>query len=419
MQQNSRWEKRGRVVAGLYRAGMAVLGAALPIFASKGSNLAERLALSGEARSGTIWIHGASVGELTSARTLILALAERFAVVVTSNSLTGRKLIEGWGLPARLAPLDVPGALRRFLAQMRPVVAVTIESEIWPNRARALRVAGVPQVVVGARMSERSAKRWDKMPAVIAPVLAGIDTLSAQDAMTETRLLSLGLQPDALAPRLDLKLLGPSMLQPDPGPRRAETMLAASTHEGEDAVVLDAYLQARQAVPDLRLILAPRHPERADAVEALMRQRGLGAARRSHGEDEAAPVLLADTLGEMRRWYDAAGICVTGGSFTDVGGHTPWEPAAHECAILHGPHVANFTDSYRRLDAAGASLPVTADTLGGALAELAADPAKASVMGVTARQVLVADAGDAAPLIERIAELATQAGNDDIFQRKG
>lgn len=395
------------------------MGALLPVFVARDSSLAERLVLKPSGAPATIWIHGASVGELTSARTLILTLAERFAIIVTANSLTGRDLVESWGVPARLAPLDVPGALRRFLAQIQPVVAVTVENEIWPNRADALRAAGVPQVVVGARMSERSAARWGKMPALIGTVLAGIDTLSAQDAGTEARLLALGLDPAALVPRLDLKLLGPSMVQPVPGPWRAVTILAASTHEGEDEVMLDSYLQARQAVPELRLILAPRHPERGDAVADLMRQRGLEPARRSEGADETAPVLLADTLGEMQRWYDAAGTCVTGGSFVDRGGHTPWEPAAHECAILHGPHVANFGESYRQLDAAEASQAVTSETLGGALTQLAINPSVAQKMGIAARQMLIEQAGDAAPLIARIGRLATQTRNNDISYWKG
>src|SRR5699024_4688608 len=160
-------------------------------------------------------------------------------------------------------------ALARFLDHHRPAVAVTVENEIWPNRAAALRARAVPQIVVGARMSARSATRWARLRGVIGPVLSGIRALSAQDGATETRLIDLGLPPHALLPRLQLKLLGPSqVIPPDDSPTRDTTILAASTHEGEDELILNAFVAARMRVPALRLVLAPRHPHRADAVAA-------------------------------------------------------------------------------------------------------------------------------------------------------
>ena len=327
-------------------------------------------------------------------------------LVVTTNSLTGRDLARQIGWPCALAPLDVPQAVGRFLDRVRPRVMVTVENELWPNRSGMTHARGVAQVVLGARMSERSARRWARLPGLIGPMLARIDALSAQDQGSEARLLQLGLPPDALSARLNLKLLGPAQVMPGAdGPDRARTVLAASTHEGEDALMLDAWAAARAMVPDLRLILAPRHPERGDAVAAMIAARGLDFARRSLGGDAAAPVLLADTLGEMARWYHAAGICITGGSFADHGGHTPWEPAAWRCAILHGPHVANQAADYADLDAAGAAAGTTAATLPGLLAGLAQDPGRQREMGHAARKLLLARAGDPAPLVARIRAL--------------
>ncbi|MFO1137888.1 MAG: glycosyltransferase N-terminal domain-containing protein [Paracoccus sp. (in: a-proteobacteria)] len=392
----------------IWRGGSALAGGVLALAAPFcGADWRERLALTGpKVAPGGIWLHAASVGELTSVRVLASALARDFPLVVTTNSLTGRDLARQIGWPCALAPLDVPQAVGRFLDRVRPRVMVTVENELWPNRSGMTHARGVAQVVLGARMSERSARRWARLPGLIGPMLARIDALSAQDQGSEARLLQLGLPPDALSARLNLKLLGPAQVMPGAdGPDRARTVLAASTHEGEDALMLDAWAAARAMVPDLRLILAPRHPERGDAVAAMIAARGLDFARRSLGGDAAAPVLLADTLGEMARWYHAAGICITGGSFADHGGHTPWEPAAWRCAILHGPHVANQAADYADLDAAGAAAGTTAATLPGLLAGLAQDPGRQREMGHAARKLLLARAGDPAPLVARIRAL--------------
>ena len=385
-----------------------------------GADWRERLALDDEALHppGGVWLHGASVGELTSARGVARALGRDLPLVVTANTATGRNLAadwcrDGWAAEARLAPLDLPGAVERFLDLFAPSVIVTVENEIWPNRAAAARARGIAQVVVGARMSARSAARWGRARRLVGPVLGGIDALSAQDAGSEARLVALGLRPEALMPPLQLKLIDPAAtLAPDPNAARDATFLAASTHPGEDEVVVDAFLRARQAAPDLRLILAPRHPRRADEVAALVRARGLTLSRRSAGQDAVGPggVLLVDVLGEMARWYAAAGVCLTGGSLVDHGGHTPWEPAGHGCAILHGPHVGNAADDYAALDAAGAALAVAPGDLGAAVARLAGDPGRARDMGARARALLRDRAGDPAALVARILDLAHPSG---------
>lgn len=394
----------------IWRGASAVAGVGLRLAAPfAGPELRERLALSGpDVIPGGIWLHAASVGELTSARVLAEALAAEFPLMVTTNSLTGRDLARKLGWTAALAPLDAPQAVARFLARVEPAVLVTVENELWPNRSAMADALGVAQVVVGARISDRSAKRWAKLPGLIRPMLQRIDALSAQDAGTEERLLRLGLPASALGTRLNLKLLAPARIHPpQDGPARSRTVLAASTHEGEDEVVLDAFLTARQAVPDLRLILAPRHPDRGDAVAALIAARGIPVLRRSQGGDLDTGVLLADTLGEMDDWYRAAAICITCGSFTDRGGHTPWEPAAWRCAILHGPHVSNHADDYADLDAAGAA--ELAVDLPAALTALAQDTARQRRMGKAARNLLLTRAGDPAALIARVLDLARGA----------
>lgn len=388
----------------LTRMAGAALDLALRLPASPARRLAQRQAPDG-LPAASIWLHGASVGEITSAAAIITDLARRHAVLVTANTATGRDAAAALGVPAALAPLDTPQALRRFLDQVRPAVAVTIENELWPNRSAALAARGIAQVVIGARLSARSAGRWARLRGTLTPMLSRIDALSAQDAGSEARLLALGLPRAALMGRVNLKRIGPARLAPlPPGPDRARTFLAASTHEGEEAIILDAVSTLGTAAP--RLILAPRHPERFAAVDGMMRARGLSPALRSQGADASAPVLLADSMGEMDRWYAAAGICLTGGSLVPAGGHTPWEPAAHACAILHGPQVGNFAEDYADLDQSGAALAVSAGSLAGTLAGLLTDPDRQTRMGEAARDSLRRSAGDPAAIVDRIDSFA-------------
>ena len=392
----------------LYAVSTRVAEAALRTRARLGGSAAlrERLVTGPLPDPARLWVHGASVGELTSARPVIETLAADLPVLVTANTEAGRQMAAGWGFAARLAPLDMPGALGRFLDAVRPRMNLTLESEFWPLRSRILAQRGVHQTVIGARMSQRSAALWARLPRVIGPMLSRIAALSAQDPASEARLRRLGLRDDAVLPGLDLKLLTPARVTP---PRdtdlRDRTVLAASTHEGEEAAILDGWLAARRARPDLRLILAIRHPARAGEVAALIAARGLQVLRRSQGHADG-PVLLADTLGEMDRWYARAAICVVGGSLVDKGGHTPWEPAAHRCAILHGPHIGNFTDAYAALHDRDAAVLTDAASLADRLAGLTGDPARAHAMGDAARAVLIARAGDPAPLIARLRDLA-------------
>ena len=391
----------------IYRATLGLAGAALRAAAPlAGPDWRQRLALDDPPPPADIWVHGASVGELNSARPVILALAVRHRVLVTANSLTGRAVAAGWGLPARLAPVDVPGAVGRFLDAVRPRLMLTVENEIWPIRAAEARARAIAQAVIGARLSERSARRWGRARGLIAPVLGGLSLMSAQDEGTEARLLSLGLPASALVPRLNLKLLGPASVEAPPeAAARGGVWLAASTHPGEE----EAVLAAQKRLQGLRLILAPRHPARADEVAALIAAHGLAFDRlggREVSQAGSPPVLLIDRLGALDQAYAAAGVCFTGGSLADHGGHTPWEPAAYGCALLHGAHVTNFAADYAALDAAGAARQVDAATLGDAVAHWALDDVARQAAGRAARRALDAAAPDPAGLVARLDALA-------------
>lgn len=383
--------------------------------------LAERLGLGTGPGGDTIWLHGASLGEVTSLRGLVDALRVQpgLRLLITCNSATARAMVAGWGLPGvtvALAPYDAGGAAARLIAGWRPRALIVAENELWPDRLHAASRAGVPVIVVGARMSARSFARWQRLAGLARQLLMLLRHVSPQDEASGARLVQLGLPPDRLGPPLNLKagvVAPPAARAAGRAAGRARVVLAASTHEGEDAGILDAFLSARAAGRFDRLILAPRHPQRAPAIAALIRARGLEVAQRSLGAGlevglevgpEAAPVLLADTLGEMALWYDSAGATVIGGTFADKGGHTPFEPVAHGSAVLHGPSVWNHAAGFAALDAAGAAVPVaTLSKLGEALQAM--DEARQARLAAAAPAALPPE-GDPAPLVALILGLA-------------
>lgn len=377
------------------------------------ADLRERLGRGGPAGTGALWLHAASVGEVAAARPLVEALCARvpgLRAVVTCNTVTGRRAARDWGLAgieARLAPLDYRWAVAAFLRRLRPAALVVVENELWPNRLSLAHARGMPVALVAARLSSRSAARWARASAVLRRLLAPVALAAPHDAASAERLLGLGLPRAALGPAAPLKSVV-ALAPPAPaalaalGYRRAETVLAASTHAGEEGPVLDAFAAARTRRPALRLILAPRHPERGPEIARLIAARGLGHAIRSAGAVPGdAPVYLADTLGEMALWYAAAGLCFVGGSLVAKGGHTPYEPAGFACAILHGPHVENADDAYAALDAAGAAVPVSdAGGLADALAML--DAGEQERLGARARETLAAQ--DIGPLADALVD---------------
>ncbi|OYX44504.1 MAG: hypothetical protein B7Z02_05235 [Rhodobacterales bacterium 32-67-9] len=366
-----------------------------------------------------IWVHAASNGELTSVRGALRSLLDRdpsLTLLVTCNTPTGRDLVAGWGearIETRLAPVDLRPVLRRFLDLWTPAALVIVENELWPERLLASASRGLPVLVIGARMSARSHQLWSRLPGLARHLMAAISWLAPQDDASRGHFVSLGLAPDRLGPTMMLKsAAAPAATGTAPLPfPRARTLLAASTHAGEDEIALDGFLAARRDLPDLQLILAPRHPDRRDGIEAAIRARGLAFATRSRGAEPDAdtPVYLADTLGEMDRWYAGAGITFVGGSLVDRGGHTPFEPAAHGSAIITGPYVSNAAPAYAALFAAGGATKVRdAASLAGAIRTLA-DPGRQARRAEAARSAL-AGFNSGAAIDAFLAALAAETG---------
>ena len=402
----------------IYRAVMGVVGlAAMGLTAVQRLRgrvgpraLSQRLGLVMRASGPVVWLHGASNGELTSARPVVerlLAARPGLLLRVTANTGTAVAMVQDWGLPgvtAGLAPLDTFGAAARVLRRWRPGLLIVVEGEIWPARLAAARKAGVPVALIGARLSARSAAQWARFaPGLMRRSLAGLTFASAQDAGSAARLIALGLPEAAIGPQVMLKAAvrgkdAVAIVAPAP---RDRVLLAASTHPGEEAMILAAFKGARTGF-DL-LILAPRHPRRSAEVAALIRASGLPFGVRSAGAEPQAgiPVYLADTMGEMGQWYGMAGVTVIGGSFGPLGGHTPFEPAAQGSAILHGPHMENFAEAAASLALADGAVAVAPDGLQGALAGM--DGARQAALAAAARGAL--GAGEVGDLVADLLRL--------------
>ncbi|SNS20104.1 3-deoxy-D-manno-octulosonic acid transferase [Antarctobacter heliothermus] len=336
--------------------------------ARDGAGAARKRLSPGPAPEGRfVWLHGASNGELASVQPLLerlVAARPDLRWLVTSNTETGVTLADSWGLPgveARLAPLDLRRPTARLMRDWQVCAHITLESELWPNR---FVTCPGPVLLLGARMTEGTARTWGRFPRLARTVLSHVTLAAAQDSGSAERLIALGLPPSAGGPVTDLKAFFTAPLPPDDSALDAafpvaRTWLAASTHDGDDTIVLSAHALCLKQIPDLRLILAPRHARRAESIAAEAAQMGLTTARRSLGEAPGtAQVYIADTMGEMPLWYARAGRVFIGGTLSDRGGHTPYEPAAYGAALLHGPDTRNFAAAYTRLATAGASLEI-------------------------------------------------------------
>lgn len=379
----------------LYRILLSIFAAAV---LTKG-HVAARLGRGPASPGPHVWFHGASNGELNSARPILVSLVHErpdLNWLVTCNTQTARDMVHGWELPrvsARLAPVDLAWVTKSMMRRWNIQAHISLESEIWPHRI--LTCAG-PTVMLGARMSASTARSWGKLGDLPRRVLAKVSFVSAQDEESLQRLQNLGLPQSAVGPVADLKSLYQKPTAPLPPELsqafdRRKTWLAASTHEGEEAIVLEAHKQALEQDPELRLILAPRHPRRAKEIAAHIEQYGLSYSQRSKDQAATAQVYLADTMGEMAFWYQLAGRVFIAGSLTDRGGHTPYEPAAFGAALIHGPDMHNFGVSAQRLAAAQAAVQIeTADALCAALVGLQTEELQTAA-GQAAQQALRCD----------------------------
>jgi len=334
-----------------------------------------------------LWIHAVSVGEVIAATPLIRVWQTQhpdWAVLVTTTTPTGSAQLRrsfGERVEHVYLPFDLPGAVRRFYARVRPTLGVIMETELWPNLFAEAKRCGIPLLLANARLSERSMRGYAKLRPLVAETLHALDWIAARDAQDVVRFVALGADPCKVEAVGNLKFdldIAPGVRERGHAWRAqfgAERLvwIAASTHPGEDEQVLQAHRKLLEQCPDALLLLAPRHPERADEVARVIQAQGFTLARRSdlnvgansfaHGVSpqmdvrinshlpESVTVLLIDTLGELMDFYAASDVAFVGGSLVAHGGHNPLEPLALGLPVISGEAVFNFAEIYAAMQA--------------------------------------------------------------------
>ena len=353
------------------------------------ARIGERRGISGDIRphGPLVWIHGASVGEVLAAAALIEKLrALNIRILLTSGTVTSAAIVAK-RFPADIihqyVPYDSPRYVARFLDHWRPGLALFIESDLWPNLILASAARRLPMVLINGRMSHRSFPRWRRVAGTISALLGRFDICMAQSHIDAERFTALGsrnvittgnLKLDVPAPPADTAKLERLMSMT----RGRPIIVAASTHPGEEDILLAAHRTLAGYFPSLLSVIVPRHPGRGEAIARTIAASGLHVALRSREELPTATtdIYVADTMGELGLFYRLAPIVFMGGSLVPHGGQNPIEAVKLGASIVHGPHVFNFSDVYEALDSAGGARRAdTREALVKQLGQLLADPA--------------------------------------------
>ncbi len=356
--------------------------------------------------SRVIWIHAVSVGETQAAEPLIKALQARHPehrILLSHGTPTGRQTgvdLYGDRVERCYLPYDFAWAGRRFLRRFCPVAGVFVETEIWPNLIRASVQSDVPVYLVNARMSEKSARGYRRIGKLARAALSKLAGIGAQTDRDARRLADLGATEVSITGNIKFDRLAPgemlalgAALRDSFGTQRP-VFLAASTREGEEAMILDAL--ANSEIPDLLTVIVPRHPQRFEEVAALVKQRGYKHQRRSENRSVEADtgVVIGDSMGEMFAYYAACDVAFIGGSLLPLGGQNLLEACAVGRPVIVGPHTFNFEDATRGAIEAGAAVRVSdAGELGSTIKQLLGDATRRRAMSEAGRHFTDAHRG--------------------------
>ncbi len=370
----------------------------------------------------TIWVHAVSVGEVLAAEPIVRELQRRFPerdIVLTSMTPTSSALIKklfGQTVFHVYAPYDLPILVRMFLRRIDPGFLIIMETELWPNMIHHTRKRNCPVVIANARLSERSANGYRRLKPAVGWMLNELSLVLCQYKNDAIRFESLGIDKRKIhvtgSVKYDIEL-DPLLREQGAGIRSAlhaqqSVWIAASTHEGEDEIVLNIHRRLRQSFPDCVLVLVPRHPERFDNAFKLAQQKGFCTYRRTENDKIPADtdVFVVDVMGELMAFYAAADIAFIGGSLVEVGGHNPIEPGALGLPILTGPHVFNFEAICAQLASAGGLQVLSGEKeLEQILRGLMAEPGKAKVLGEKSLAEISAGKGAVKRVVDHLAPL--------------
>lgn len=364
-----------------------------------------------------IWLHAASVGEVLAAAPLVERLRNLYPghrIVMTTMTPTGARSVEqrfAGAVRHLYLPYDLGFVVRHFLRRLKPDLLWVMEMELWPNLFHECHRAGIPVTLINARMSARSAAAYRRIGSLMRATLGNTRLIAAQSHADAERLIRLGAPPATTVVTGNLKFdirLPRSISEEAQVLRRTLSVnrpvwIGASTHEGEEKLLLDAFVCVLEQFPDCLLMLAPRHPERFDRVADLCRRRGFSLVRRQEQPVTAATaqIYLVDTLGELPVCYAASDIAFVGGSLVAVGGHNMLEPASLAVPIVIGPHTFNFTDIAGVLTDCGAARVIAdAGELASCVATLLGDADLRYQAGQNGQRIVRNNAGAVEELLE-------------------
>jgi len=339
------------------------------------ANIGQRFGRIDFSTSGThcLWLHAVSVGEVIASEPFVNRLLEEypdFSICITNTTPTGAEQVgRSFGhwehrVHQTYAPYDLPGSVERFLDQLRPVGLIMMETELWPNWLAATHDRGIPGLLINARMSEKSFLGYQKLGKLCGEMMSHLSVVSAQTQTDADRFRELGaknvLVTGSLKSEFELSHRERELCQELAGqfclPLPDLVLVAASTHQGEESLIVESFKQLLQKNPKLRLVLVPRHPERCPNVAEILQDSQLLYRLRSDeiALDDQAPVLLCDKLGELRAIFGLGKLAFVGGTLVDHGGHNPLEAAAWGATIVAGPSQRNFDQMFNHMEAAGA-----------------------------------------------------------------
>lgn len=375
--------------------------------------------------SGGIWVHAVSVGESMTAVPLIKQIQQRYPsipIIVTNETATGAECIRvalGNSVSQLYFPYDLPLVLRKFFERLQPKLLILLETELWPNLLAACQLYQVPVALVNARLSERSAKSYRRILSVIQTMLNSIDVIAAQFQADADRFVALGFPAEKIQVTGSLKF---DVTLPEDLSEQAQkwrkvwgenrlVWIAASTHAGEEELILHAFKQARRSFPDLLLVSIPRHVERVSQLEQLYRRHTYTLTKRSDDNESdmrSSDIFIVDTMGELLVFYAAADLAFVGGSLVEKGGQNPLEPAALGLPLLTGPYTFNFSTITEQLKQRNVEIQVNNSAeLAQQVISLLTDPVRRQKMGDEAKKFVAENKGAVLKQMQLIENLLT------------
>ena len=374
-------------------------------------------------KSPRIWLHTVSVGETIAAKPLVQQLLKDFPehkLLITNTTATGFDVSQrlfGEDVEHAYFPYDINFCVRRFLNAVSPSLVILMETEIWPNFLHHSSHQKIPVVIANARLSERSTRGYMKISGLIQPAIKSLSLIACRSDMDAKNFAKIGAAEQQISVvgniKFDINLAEQEYALPslrDFFKASSKFWVAASTHKGEDEIILQCFSRLKQINPALVLVLIPRHPERFDHVYELCKQSSHRTARRSRAESvENCDIILGDTMGEMPYWYASADVVFLGGSFSNTGGHNPLEALVYGVPVVSGPTIFNFNDVYEILATASITwIEETPEALFERLQTLLGKgTAELADIRLTAQQTLIANQGATKRIVQLSKQLIT------------